>query len=101
MGKSRTDLHALLKDICPNVYYQPPETVKMTYPCIVYQLRSVKPNYANNKIYAATANYSLTYICRLPDDEIAQKMLEKFVTCTFDRFYTADNLNHYSFSIYY
>lgn len=100
MGQ-RHDLHELLKDICPNVYFQPPETVRMTYPCIVYQLASEKIFHSDNRPYGWFTAYNLTYITKSPDDIETRSRLMKIPTCAFNRFYTADGLNHYSFTIYY
>ena len=34
-----------------NVYFQPPSSVKMNYPCIVYSLSRISVKKANNKLY--------------------------------------------------
>lgn len=101
MGK-RLDLHAILVDILgsSNVYFQPPSTVKMAYPCIVYSLSDKKTTYADDKPYQLTNRYTAIVIDRNPDSEIPDK-LAALPMCKFDRPYTSDNLNHWAFNIYY
>lgn len=102
MGR-RIELDAVLKELLGsnNVYFQPPETVKMIYPCIVYELSANDVKHANNKLYSLTHKYTLLYIDRNPDSEIPDK-LEAFPMCHLTRKpYIVDNLYHYPFDIYF
>lgn len=98
--RPRTELRAILKEICPNIYFQPPETIKMVYPCIVYELSKIDPRFADNKPYSLNNRYTLIFISKDPDDPIKFE-IAKLQGCRFDRSYKADNLYHYSYSIYY
>lgn len=98
---TRQELHAKLSEITPNVYYQPPATVRMRYPCFVYDLADVDTMYADNRVYGAMNAYTVTYICPLPAEEFPKQMLETFRYIRFERPYTADNLHHYTFRLYY
>lgn len=82
------------------VYFQPPPTVRMEYPCIVYSLSNYDIRYADNQNYNSTALYMVTIIDRNPDTDLLH-MFAGFPLCSFDRHYTADNLHHYTFRIYY
>lgn len=84
----------------PNVYYQPPETMKMAYPCIVYQRAADSTSYADNRVYRRKRRYDLTIIDKNPDSEIPDRICE-LPMCKLDRCYTSDNLNHYAFTIYF
>lgn len=95
----RIDLHATLRNICPNVYFQPPETIKLTYPCIIYHLNKIDKIYADDGTYRLMNQYSVMYICKDPDD-LTRDEIAVLPYCSFDRFYTADNLNHYVFRLY-
>lgn len=97
---TRLDFHALLKSICDNVYFQPPASVKLTYPCIIYQRRNIDQEYADNIPYKQAKRYDVTVISRNPDDEIADKV-SQIPSAVYDRFFTSDNLNHDVFNIYY
>jgi hypothetical protein len=97
---SRADLHDVLTTIVSNAYFQPPPSISMTYPCIVYQLDDIDTDFANNFPYSLKKGYKLTVIDPNPESTIPDQvaMLPKV---SFDRFYTADNLNHYVFTIYF
>ena len=49
MPDRRLELHEILCGILNtrNAYFQPPESVKMNYPAIVYALSNIKSLYAN------------------------------------------------------
>jgi len=97
---SRLELHTLLTGIVPNAYFQPPPSVSMTYPCIVYQLDDIDTDFANNVPYNLQKGYKLTVIDQDPESSIPDE-IAKLPQVSFDRFYTADNLNHYVFTIYF
>lgn len=99
---SRLELH---EELCAllgtrNVYFQPPSSVKMKYPAIVYSLDDFENRHANDSIYATHTRYSLTYIDSDPES-VKVKELMKLPYCRFNRFYISDNLNHYTYTIYY
>ena len=100
---TRIDLHNELVDILgsSNVYFQPPETVKMKYPAIVYSLDNIQTRFANNNTYKQKRRYSITYITKDPDSNFIDDFLTKLSSVSFDRVYTADNLYHYVYTIYY
>lgn len=100
---SRLELHEELCKILGtrNVYFQPPESVKMQYDAIRYSLGGKDLKRANNKIYHFTNQYDGVVIVKNPDTDIPDKILSHFEMCSFGRPYTADNLNHYPFTLYY
>lgn len=97
----RTEFDSKLRAIATNVYYQPPPSIHMDYPCIRYNLAAIDSNYANNLIYTHRDGYDVTVIDRNPDSEIPNNILDTFKRCRFDRSYVADNLHHFVFRIYY
>lgn len=98
----RPELHAKLVDFLGSghVYFQPPETVKLVYPCIIYNLDNFDVKRANNRLYLGRDRYAVTIVSRDPDEPAVRKLLE-WEYCSFNRFFTADNLNHWTFEIYY
>lgn len=84
-----------------NVYFQPPESIKMNYPCIVYKRSTGKTQYANNMPYEYDQKYSVTYIDKEPDSGMVEKIAMAFPKCYYDRSFVYENLNHDVFSIYY
>lgn len=96
---NRMKLHKMLLSVCDNVYFQPPEDLKMKYPCVRYSLSDDKRLYAGNSIYNKKDRYSVTLITRDPDDA-SFEVIREFPYTYFDRAYVADNLHHYVFQIF-
>ena len=84
-----------------NVYFNPPASLKMSYPCIRYKGSGKDLKRANNKIYNSTNRYEGVVIDRDPDSEIPDKILNHFSLCSVGSPYVADNLIHFPFTIYY
>jgi hypothetical protein len=101
MGK-RLDLQALLVNISgiDNVYFQPPPTVQMKYPCIVYHRDYEQFNHADDIPYMRRRRYMVTVIDKNPDSAILDKISE-LPLCAYDRFYTVDNLNHDVYKLFF
>lgn len=99
---NRLDLSAKFKEILgsDNVYFQPPASIKMGYPAIVYSLKNLGNTHANDSVYRQLPEYQVTVIDRNPDSEIVRKV-SVLPYCRFDRHFTSDNLNHTLFSIHY
>jgi hypothetical protein len=100
MGRPRLELSALLRSICPNVYFQPPADVQMEYPAIVYQPDRADSKYADNNPYTITKKYSATLISTNPDEAIFEA-LAALPMCAHERFFVVNNLRHHEFSIYF
>lgn len=100
---SRLELHEELCTVLGsrNVYFQAPESVKMKYDAIRYKLNGKDLKRANDRIYLNTNQYDGVIITRDPDTTIPDKLLGHFEMCSFGRPYTADDLNHYPFTLYY
>lgn len=103
MGKledKRLILHRKLCNILGSghVYFQPPESIRMIYPAILYE-RNISNIHADNSVYKQDYRYTITFIHRDPDNDIVDK-LSKIPTCRVDRSYVADNLYHDVFTIY-
>jgi hypothetical protein len=101
MGR-RVDLHNHLVSLLgsTNVYFQPPESIAVQYPCIVYSLSSNDVRFADDGPYSITRRYQLTLIDRDPDNLIVDK-ISQMPYCHLDRTFTTSNLHHYVFDVYY
>lgn len=99
---SRLELQALLKGILgtDNVYFQPPPSIQMQYPCIVYRRDLTKVLFAEDKPYKLFKRYQVIVIDRDPDSAIPDK-IAALPMCIFERFYTADNLNHDVYKLFF
>ena len=82
-----------------HTYFNPLPSVRMKFPAIKYSLNDVNLAFANNRLYRAKPSYQVTLIDTNPDSEYVDKIL-RIPYCRFDRFYIADNLNHWTFTIY-
>lgn len=82
-----------------NVYYNPPESVKMNYDAIVFNRSNIDNKFANNSVYMQSRFYTVTTITYDPDAEIIDK-ISKLPGCSFVTSYIADNLYHNRFTLY-
>lgn len=98
----RPNLHTQLVNLLGsrNVYFQPPPSVQMHYPAIVYSRSDIDTKYANNAVYINDVAYQIIVIDNDPDSEIVMRVAN-LPKCRFDRHYVSDNLNHDVFTIYY
>lgn len=99
-----SDRLSLHKELCKipgieNVYFQPPESAKMVYPCIVYELSGIVNIPADNIHYIRRKRYTVTLIHKDPDNTVVD-MLDEFKNCRFDRAFKTSNLYHYVFTLY-
>ena len=99
---SRLELQSKLEELLGsrNVYYQPPENIKMLYPAIVYSKDDIDIKYADNNNYNKINKYNIIVIDKLPDNSVINKILELPLS-SYDRHYNEDNLNHDSITLYY
>ena len=99
---SREELQAKLEELLGsrNAYYNPPVNLQMEYTAIRYNKRDIDAKYADNKIYSKMKCYDGMVISREPDPEVVDK-LDGLPYCSFGKPYTAENLYHYPFTIYY
>ena len=104
----RLKLHNVLCDIlsCPyeqpgcRAYFQPPSSVQMKYPAIVYALNDIDNAFADDRVYLSARKYSVTVIDSDPDSPLISKVAS-LPTSRFNRHYTKDNLNHDVFEIFF
>lgn len=99
---TRQELQAKLEELLgsKNVYYDPPETLKISYPAIIYYKSKIETRKANNSTYSKNTRYDITVIDRRPDNPVIDKLME-LPYCSYDRPYKSDNLNHDVLSLYY
>ena len=83
-----------------NVYFQPPENMKLKYPAIIYSRSDIDQLHANNNSYIRNHAYQIILVDPDPDSETVESILD-LPMCRFDRHYVSDNLNHDVFTIYY
>ena len=101
--KSRLDLHDELTTLLgsSHAYFQPPESVKMIYPCFVYSRNIDHTARANNRLYSYRHAYHLTYITDDSETNMPYLVLMTFPMSSQGRPFVSDNLYHFPFDIYY
>jgi hypothetical protein len=99
MGR-RLDLHAILVAITPHVYFQPPASLEIQYPCIVYQMDNARTEFAGNMPYMYKKRYQITVMDQDPDS-IIPDTVAGLQSALFDRHFTANNLHHSVFTLYF
>jgi len=96
----QTVLEALMVGI-GKVYFQPPEDLRMDYPCLVYELDSgTLRRAADNGAYNWIPRYQVTYIHTDPDSSVIEK-LAALPNSSFNRHFATSGLNHDVFAIYH
>lgn len=98
------ELQEVLQDILGNdgkVYFQPPENLKLKYPCIVFERNDARIVRADNNPYVITKRYVVTLITKNADNDKYLDKLLMLPMCSFDRQFISDNLVHEVFNIYF
>lgn len=104
---SRLSLHEKLCSFmencgfAPNVYFQPPESVRLIYPCIVYERAFGSTSYADNMPYTYDQSYTVTIIDKNPDSVLVPRIAMRFPTIKYNRHFVYENLNHDVYSLFY
>lgn len=96
----RLQLQTLLESITENVYFQPPINIRLQYPCIIYKRDDSDLKFANNGIYRKLKRYEVMVIDRDPDS-LLPDVVSQLPLCNFNRFFTADDLNHDVFNLFF
>ena len=107
MAKSRLDLHKIFVEILgteneteSRVYFQPPPTIKLKYPCIIYERSAKKDFFSAGKKYLGLVKYSVSVVDKNPDSTIPMRV-ENLPYTSFSTHFTVDGLNHDVYTLYY
>ena len=96
----RLELHSILRGFVDNVYFQPPATIQLSYPCIIYKRDYESTEFADNGPYKRKKRYQVTVIDTDPDSALPDKVAD-LPLCVYDRFYTAEHLNHDVYNLFF
>ena len=97
--KLQEELEEMLKS--DNVYYQPPESLKLRFPCIVYKKLRGYTRYANDMPYTFQQPYELTYIHSDPDSPIVDELAMKYQTIRHINAFVSGNRYHDVYELRY
>lgn len=85
-----------------HVYFQPPESVKLIYPCIVYERLGIPIRNADNTTYLGRVRYRITAIGYDPDLPYHKALCEEFENyLSYDRHFGSDSLNHDVYTLFF
>jgi hypothetical protein len=105
MGESESEERRLLFDAklkeetgIQHVYYDPPESMFIEYPAIVYKKTAMPAKYADNKKYINHIAYEVKVICEDPDSTYVD-IVNSMRYSSHNRHYVADELHHDTFTI--
>ena len=98
---NRLDLHEKFLSVLGsnNVYFQPPESIKIKYPAIIYSLDNIKTGYADNEKRYMFDRYRVTLVDPNPDNEFIDKIM-RLPYSEFNNHFVTSGLHHYNFTIY-
>lgn len=101
----RLELQSKFEEILGNrnVYYNPPENLKMNYPCIRYTDKNISSTYANDKKYINHKCYECVLIHKKSNKNTISTIhiILDLPYCSFDRTYKSDGWDHDVFTIYH
>jgi hypothetical protein len=102
MGQSRTEFQTVLEGVlgADRVYFQAPPDINMNYPAIRYERDFDRTRHGDNRPYFRKKRYQVIVIDRNPDSDIPEKVAQ-LPTAEFERFYTADRLNHFVYRVFF
>ena len=83
-----------------NVYFQPPESVKINYPCIIWNLSKTASTYADDRSYIQNPKYVIRYVSTEPDDQMRFTLVD-VLGVPIIQVYCKDGLYHYIYELYY
>ena len=86
-----------------NVYYDPPTSIQMKFPCFRFNMNNTDVKFADNFAYLRTKRWTVTYITRDVEDidPVVKGMLDTFKYCSQETQFKSDNLQHVVFNLYY
>lgn len=93
----QTKLEAILGS--RNVYFQPPENIKINYPAIIYKVARQNKKLANDSVYGIIPVYELKVVDYFPDSQITAMLLED-PKCGYVNSYNNSNLHYDVLNIY-
>lgn len=100
MARTRIELDAILRSTLgsDHVYFDPPESFKLKFPCIVYHDSGRIVWKADNGNYIKFKRYMLNYMTKDADDPMVDT-IEELQYCTMATPYTSDNVFYYPYNI--
>lgn len=100
MEAHRLKIHNRLKELCPNVYYQPGDSTTLKYPCIIYSLDDVDNRHADDAHFFMFYSWSVTIISRKANDPMFTNIYNQFQMIKMKSLGVTDQMYHGYYTIY-
>lgn len=84
-----------------HTYFEPPESVRLTYDAVVYNRTGYDVKRADDRGYTVRDQYQVLVISRDAETELPKAILEHFPYCSPGRPTVTDNLYHFPITIYF
>lgn len=103
MARDRKNLQDELEELLGSkeVYFQPPTSKQLKYPCVFYKPARPQVHRADNMVYLYMNCYELMVVSKDPLFTLPETLVKTYMYCELNRFYTFDNLNYWSLTLYY
>lgn len=103
MMARRTKLIREIKQVIDssNVYFQPPESLKLNFPCVICSYDNVESAYADNLSYQRFKHYRLLVVDKNPDSKLPDLIMDHFSYTSPGRPYISDGLYHFPIILHY
>ncbi len=96
-------VHKMLTEVMggsdDHLYFEPPENLKLSYPCIVYERSNIHKTNADDIMYKRAYKYTVTVIDNDADSDLPDKVLE-LPYCSHDQHFISDRLSHNVFTLW-
>lgn len=83
------------------VYFQPPSSTKLEYPCIIYELSRTDVTPADNIKYKKFNEYHVKHLFKSLKNELKDKMLDHFYHISHDIRFISNSIYNDDFTLYY
>lgn len=84
-----------------NVYFQPSTNIKLSYPCIVYELKKFDDRFANDARYNTNRVYQITHVYQRYQNNLQDKLRDSFHFIEFNSSSKIDGLYQDVYTLYY
>lgn len=81
------------------VYFQPPESIKMAYPAVVFHLSDLAATRGSNTVFSMRDRYTVTVMDKQPFPEYLYD-LQRVPYTSLDTTYRVNGLNHFVYTMY-
>ena len=101
--RSRQTLQDKLEKILGTgaVYFQPPESKTLTYPCIVFELNDTDVTSADNRRFITYDRYHIKHLYKSINNCLKNTILDSFDYISHDNQMKVDGLYNDDFTLYY